>query len=341
MNARPDCACSEAVGDQPEALYWRAQLLAPDDSSTARALVARANRLSPRLVFPFRPEMLPALEFATRASPDWQPRYYLALAWWSLGRIAGARPLLLGLGNQPDYAPFYATRAAFPGQAAAAVRADLERAAALDSSEWRYGRQLAEHWLTHGDTSAAITVAERYHVRFPANYLIGLTLAKAWLAGGRYADADQLLARLDVLPHEGAAEAHAMYREAKLQLAIVAARKRQGSAATTLITAARLWPERLGEGRPYDRDVDERLEDWLAADVLARSGQRTKARVLWERIAADTTSRRTASDVLPGWAARALTSSSATPTPPIAAPARGGADGRVLRAWFELNASLR
>ena len=34
-----------------------------------------------------------------------------------------------------------------------------------------------------------------------------------------------------------------------------------------LIAKARLWPERLGAGKPYPADVDERLEDVLAAWV--------------------------------------------------------------------------
>ena len=41
---------------------------------------------------------------------------------------------------------------------------------------------------------------------------------------------------------------------------------RQGAviAALPFIAKAREWPENLGAGRPYDADLDERLEDWLA-----------------------------------------------------------------------------
>ena len=51
----------------------------------------------------------------------------------------------LWLGNEPDFAPFYAARASLPGRGASDVRHDLERAMALDATEWRYGKLLADH----------------------------------------------------------------------------------------------------------------------------------------------------------------------------------------------------
>src|SRR5262249_23731214 len=56
------------LGEHPLALYWRAFLPGAIDT---RALIERANRLSPRFVFPFRTEMVPVLEAAARASTDW------------------------------------------------------------------------------------------------------------------------------------------------------------------------------------------------------------------------------------------------------------------------------
>jgi tetratricopeptide (TPR) repeat protein len=329
----------EAAGDQPEALYWRAQLVGAVDGTIAGALVERANRLSPRLVFPFRPEMVVVLESATRRTTHWKPRYYLALVLWGLGRTSEAESLLRGLGDQPDYAPVYATRASFPGRAAADVRRDLERAGALDASEWRYGKLLAEHVLVSGDTTAAMEVAGTYYARFPTNYLLGLTLAKALVGGRRFREADTLLARLSVLPQEGASEAHAMYRQAKLMLAVDAIGIRRWKRAGELIAAARLWPERLGEGKPYDADVDERLEDWLLADVLERSGNHTQASALWTRLAAPEKRSGTASDVLARWSLERLGRSAeakqlgdAWPDPRISRDA----EGRVLTAWRAL-----
>ena len=293
-----------AVGDHPEALYWRAFL---PGASDARALIERANRLSPRFVFPFRTEMLPVLQSATRATAYWKPRYYLALTLWSLGRTTEADSLLSVLRDEPDFAPFYAARAALPRRSAPDARRDLERAAALDETEWRYGKLLVNRALSSGDTSYALGVARRYHARFPGNEILGLTFAKALVAAGRYGEADSALGRLDVLPQEGASEAHALYREAKLMLAVDAMAARRWKDAATLVAAAREWPERLGEGKPYEADVDERLEDWLSASILERSGSRE-----------ETERGKQAAAALREWSASRLTT---------------GVEGRVLGAW--------
>ncbi len=267
----------DGAGNDPEALYLRADLpgVAASDS-----LLALANRLSPRLVFPFRPEVVPALQAAVSKTGHWKPRYYLALAYWANGRTVDAAALLAGLGDQPDYAPFYAARASLPGRAAADARHDLERAAALDPSEWRYGKLLTELSLASGNATAAADVARKYYARFPANYILGLTLAKALVAGGGFAEADALLARVQVLPYEGARDGHVLYRQAKLMLAVESMGAKKWDVATQLIAAARAWPERLGVGKPYDADTDERLEDYLLSEVLDRTGQRAGATAL-------------------------------------------------------------
>ena len=113
-------------------------------------------------------------------------------------------------------------------------------------------------------------------IRFPDNYILGLTLATALVANGDYAAADSALATLDVLPYEGRHDGRVLYRQAKLMLAVQAIREERWDSATALIAAARLWPERLGAGKPYDADIDERLEDLLLADVRYRSGASTE-----------------------------------------------------------------
>ncbi|MBU6366880.1 MAG: DUF5107 domain-containing protein, partial [Gemmatimonadetes bacterium] len=256
----------EGAGEIPEALYWRAALAPP----TQRAgLVARGDAVSPRLVFPFRPELVPALREAARGSSSWRPRYYLGLALWGMGQVARADSILTSLGTTPDHAPFYAARASLPARPGSEARRDLRRAAALDSAEWRYGKLLADHALAHGDALSAVTYAQGAYARFPANYILGLTLARALVAAGRWADADALLARLEVLPYEGARDGRTLYREAKVGLARAAIAAGRWDRADTLVAAARLWPERLGAGKPYDADVDEATEDSLAAVIAA------------------------------------------------------------------------
>ncbi|MFI5243972.1 MAG: DUF5107 domain-containing protein, partial [Gemmatimonadales bacterium] len=234
----------EAIGDQPEALYWRASL--SDSTDAAAALVARATSLSPSMVFPFRPEVIDALEPVVRRGSDWKPRYYLALGYWGTGRVAESAALFTALRDTPDYAQFYAARAALPGRALRDQIGDLQRAASLDPGEWRFGKLLAERRGDAGDTAGAVATARAYYDRQSANYILGLTLVRAYEAAQRYQEADALLGTLRVLPYEGAAEGRALYREAKLMLAVDAMRDRRWDAARTYIAAAREWPERLG-----------------------------------------------------------------------------------------------
>src|SRR5204862_8036375 len=52
------------------------------------------------------------------------------------------------------------------------------------------------------------------------------------------------------------------------------------------IAAARLWPENLGVGKPYDEDIDERVEDWLAYENDARLGNDQAAKQMLDHILA-------------------------------------------------------
>jgi Tfp pilus assembly protein PilF len=324
----------EGLGDNPEAMYWRASLPGTADAET---LIARANRVSPRFVLPFRAETMPALQAAARASTHWAPRYYLALTLLALGRHREADSLLLALGDEPDFAPFYAVRASVPGRSASDARHDLERAAALDGSEWRYGKLLVDRALQAGDTTHALAVARRSRARFASNDIVRLMFDRMLVAAGEFVEADRELQRLDILPQEGANEVHALYRQSKLVLAVDAISARKWKAAASLVSAAREWPERLGEGKPYDADVDERLEDWLDAAIMDGSGRHAEALQRWNRLAVNARKTATASDVLPLWALERL-GRGAEAAESLREWSRDrltrGADGRVLERWL-------
>jgi predicted Zn-dependent protease len=140
---------------------------------------------------------------------------------------------------------------------------DLQRAAQFDPAQWRYGVMLARQHLKRGDPAAALTVATDYARRFPANDVLALLRAKALLLTGQHRAAAELLASLHVLPSEGTTEARALYHEAHLLLAVDRLQAGAYDEALRLVGTARQWPERLGSGKPYPADVDERLEDWV------------------------------------------------------------------------------
>lgn len=89
-------------------------------------------------------------------------------------------------------------------------------------------------------------------------------------------------------------------------LAVDAMAARKWNDAATLVAAAREWPEQLGEGKPYEADVDERLEDWLLASILERSGKPDEAARILTRLREWSTSRLTGVDqrVLAAWRRR-------------------------------------
>jgi Tfp pilus assembly protein PilF len=271
-----------------EVLYWRAYLAGLEKDPAAATLLTEAEAASPELVFPFRAESLDVFEWAARTASGWKPRYYLALVRWGLNDPAAARELLAGIGDVPDFPPFYAARALAHQQASRErALADLERAAAMAPRAWRYGKLLAEHLLHNGDAARAREVVARYAAADPRNHVLGLLLARTLLATGRYAEADASLARLKVLPFEGATAGRALYREAKLLLAAEALRASNAEASLQLVAAAREWPEHLGAGKPYPENVDERLEDWLQMVGLERMRRDGEARAILTRLAED------------------------------------------------------
>ena len=99
--------------------------------------------------------------------------------------------------------------------------------------------------------------------RFPANNGLALLHAKALVLNGRYQEAAGLLSSLDLLPSEGVTDARTLFHEAHLMLAVERMRAKTFDQALPLIEAARQWPEKLGSGKPYPEEIDERLEDWL------------------------------------------------------------------------------
>ncbi len=164
--------------------------------------------------------------------------------------------------------------------------ADLQRAALLDPAQWRYGVMLVRHFLERGDPATALTVASDYAQRFPANGTLALLRAKVLLLSGQYWAAAEILGSLHVLPAEGTTEAHALYREANLLLAVSRLQTGALDDALRLVALARQWPERLGAGKPYPADVDERLEDWLTAQCHVALKAPPKARQALNRILA-------------------------------------------------------
>ena len=257
-----------------EVLYWLAYLQQQANDPAAGTTLRQADAASARLVFPFRAESAPVFEWAVRQSSNWRPKYYLGLILWSRNETARARDLFGSCGSAPDWAPFYAARARlFETTARDASLADLRKAAELDPGEWRYGKALAERFVSDRAFPEALEIAGRYSRALPTNYILGMLHARTLLLNDRVADAAAILGTLAVLPFEGSTEGRTLYREAQLRLAAQVFQAGDAAGAARRVAAAREWPERLGAGKPYPDEVDERVEDWMAAQCLERTGR--------------------------------------------------------------------
>jgi tetratricopeptide (TPR) repeat protein len=95
----------------------------------------------------------------------------------------------------------------------------------------------------------------------------------------------KILERTTVLPYEGAWEGHDLYRQANLFLAAEALGKSNPRLALSLVEKAKLWPEHLGVGRPFD--TDERLENYLLAAGYEKMGDPKKALKLYKAVVED------------------------------------------------------
>jgi tetratricopeptide (TPR) repeat protein len=275
-----------------EILYWLAFVQDALHDPKSTETLKKADASSPRLVFPFRSESAPILEWAMRRTDNWRPKYYLALILWSRNELARARELLAQCGTAPDFAPFYAGRAkAFEPVSRDQALRDLLHAAELDPREWRFGKLLTERFIEDKAFDQALDMATRYLKASPDNYMLGMLHAKSLLLNQRYGEASSALAKLNVLPYEGATEGRALYREAQLMLGAADARAGKWAEAARRVAAAREWPEHLGAGKPYPEEVDERLEDRLQADCLERLGRVAEARAILDRLGPSTPAR--------------------------------------------------
>ena len=68
--------------------------------------------------------------------------------------------------------------------------------------------------------------------------------------------------------------------------------KHRYDAALKSIKASEEWPENLGVGKPYDDQIDKRLEDYLEAKVYEKKGETAKAQTLLDKVSSHPTSTR-------------------------------------------------
>jgi len=261
----------ELAPDNAEVMYWRAYL-------SGKAL--DHSRLRPEGVFPYRQETGEMLEQMIKKCDHWMLKYHLALIHWNMNNRERAGELFDECGVQPDYPPFYAARASFRignKNSGSLVFNDLNLAYSMDPHEWRYGRNLATYFLNETLYKEALQVADASYRRFPDNYTLGLLNVQALMKNGYFGRASEILKKIHVLPTENATLSKKLHKETHLMLALGEMGKKNYRNALKYIDISRQWPDNLGVGKPYDSDIDERLEDWLAMHCWLKLGNKRAA----------------------------------------------------------------
>ena len=267
--------------------YWLAYLGRNKDEAESRRHIQEAEAASPQLVFPYRQEDIPVLRWAAEKTAGWKTSYYLGLALWNFGKIEETKELFRNLADIPDFAAFYLTRARlFENEGDREnTLADIQRSIRLDKEDWRAWRAQTGFYEKQGDNKRALQSARAIYEKRPEKPALAMDYAKSLLRTGQYAECIRVLERTAVLPYEGAWEGRDLYRQAHLLSAALSLKEKKYGAAAASVEKARLWPENLGVGKPFD--VDERLENYILAAAAEKKGDRENAGKLYASVGAD------------------------------------------------------
>ena len=245
------------------------------------------SSFDPAFVFPFRRETLPVLEWAVEHNDHWSWAYLLALNLWALDREVEAASRLESLGDAPDFAAAYVTRA----HLSARVRqqdgeADLRRAVEIDGNDRTIRIHLIRYLQASERWEEALAESAAGRALFPNDFNLDLLHAESLNNLGRPIEAIEILENTRVLPSENARESHRLYEQAHVLAALDAMDRHEHDNARELLRAALEWPENLGQGRPYD--PEERLARYLLGCVEAALGNEDGARDEFESVVAAT-----------------------------------------------------
>lgn len=275
----------EQAPSYPTVYYWLAYLYRNSSPAKSKQYLKQAEEISPDFVFPYRLETIPVLEWAQEQSSSWKSNYYLGLIYWHIQQTGKAKELFIKCDNLPDYAPFYISRGILfqnDKPKANEVENDFINAQKMNPKEWRTWYYRSKFYENKGDYAKQLETTKLMYPLFADNPVIGLSHAKALLSTGNFQECLKNLAKLKILPQEGAKEGHDIYELANLSNAIELLQKKKYKEALAFIKDSRSWPENLGAGMPYEPDT--RLQDYLAAFCYKQLGNQKSSESFYEEI---------------------------------------------------------
>lgn len=256
---------------------WIAYL--DQDAEALSAITAH----SPAFVFPYRRESIKMLKWALQQADHWTIKYYLALNYWGKDRKAEAASLLKVCEQQPDFAPFYLTRAHLLEQLYHEdPEKDLQKALAIAKNDWRMQRTMGQYLVKSHRQQEALAYLKQAYATHPDNYALGMDYVRQLIQSAQYQVALPILEKLEVLPFEGASEGRQLHEQVHLGLALQQIKAKQWKTAIALLQTSKEWPERLGVGKPYA--PEERISDFLLAHCYEQLGNEEKSKSYHQKV---------------------------------------------------------
>jgi Tfp pilus assembly protein PilF len=256
-------ALLDKAPSHPLVMLWKAYL--KNDAS----LLNEVASASPAFVFPYRAETVSALTWALTKNNSWKFKYYLALNYGAIRRNVECLKLFLECEAEPDFAPFYLSRASLVAHSDEKQEfMDLQTARKLAPDDWRSDARLISYYARKNDYKMTLSLSEAAYKKQKDNPNIGMLYVKALITNKQYANSLKLLESMNILPFEGASEGKLIYDQACLFLSMDLISDKKYTNAIKMIEKSKEWPEKLGVGKPYD--VDTRIQDYLNIYCLGK-----------------------------------------------------------------------
>jgi len=257
----------------PTIYYWLAYLNRDKSPDEAESMLAKAGKMSPELVFPFREETIPVLEWVIERQPhDWKPTYYLGLIYWSKGRTEEALEFFKKCG-ETGYAPFYLAFGSLDGENDIA---HYKKALSVNDETWQTWHYLIQKYNQKHNYGEALRLSEKAVQKFPEEIRITMDYASSLFNTGQYVKCLKQLGTVVFLPYEGGWEAHNLFMRTQIYLALEMMKKGQYRKALDYLEASKEYPERLGTGKPYEPDY--RIQEYLEMLCYEKLGKTENAK---------------------------------------------------------------
>jgi len=198
------------------------------NKNKADMLIQKVINTSPEFVFPYRHETFDLLKKIVSENKNWKLKYYIALIAWSKNNIKEATSLFNSIGNSPNFAPYYLTKANFcSNDKNYDTLDDLLKAKTIDPNDWRVSKALIDYYRSINNTSKALSESKSAVKKHKTNFLIKYDYARSLLENEDFKKCLNVLDDITILPAEGARSGRTTYRLACLMLSIQYYQKKQ------------------------------------------------------------------------------------------------------------------